>query len=59
MWTIYATPPVSPWTTGWDFRPDYFPRTVAGKAYAQQIADEAKKKGGTNVRVEKSKGKRS
>lgn len=39
----------------WDFRHDYFPRKIACKKEALELAREAKEKGGTSIRVEKVK----
>jgi hypothetical protein len=40
---------------GWDFRGDFFPRKVYYKKDALALAQEAKAKGGSGVKVEKVK----
>ena len=37
----------------WDFRKDFFPRRTWYKSEALALADEARGKGGVNVRVER------
>lgn len=54
MWTVYATPPTNLWN-GWSFRDGFFPRTVYGKVHAERLAEEARREGATDVRVEKAK----
>jgi len=51
MWVVHAIPPPQ----GWVFPNGYFPRTFALKKSAQERADEAKRAGGLDVRVEKVK----
>lgn len=58
-WIVYATPPAEPWKTGWDYGHGYFPRKNHYKKDAQELAEEAIKKGGLNVRVENTNKKGS
>ncbi len=41
--------------TGWDFRSDFFPRKLFYKKDAKELAEEAKKKGGKDISIEKVK----
>ena len=54
-WIVHATPPAEPWKTGWDFRHGYFPRKHHYKKDAKELAEEAVRKGGLNVRIENAK----
>lgn len=54
MWVVNAKP--GSIKGEWDFRHDFFPRKVAYKKDALELAEEARKKGGTSVTVEKVKG---
>lgn len=54
-WIVHAKAPFRGGMKGWDFRADFFPRKVAYKKDALELAQEAKQKGGTDVRLEKSK----
>ena len=55
MWIVKADRP--PTDDGaeprWDFRKDFFPRRTRYKSEALALADEARGKGGVNVRVER------
>ena len=54
MYLVHAERPKS-LINRWDFRGDFFPRKVAYKKDALELAREAKGKGGTSIRVEKVK----
>ena len=53
MWVVYATPPSLNENKPWDFRDAYFPRHIYYKKDALILAQEAKDKGGKDVRIEK------
>lgn len=53
MWIVYANPPSVFNNKGWDFRAGFFPRKVAYKKDAKELADEATRKGGINVSIAK------
>lgn len=55
MWIVHANPPKNFLNSKWDFRHNYFPRKFAYKKDAIEAAQEAKNKGGTEVRIEKAK----
>ena len=55
MYLVHATPPHPLSNKGWDFRADYFPRKIRYKKDALALAQEAKSKGGSNVKLEKIK----
>ena len=53
MWIVNANAPPALANTGWDFRSGFFPRRVRYKKDAEELAKEAKAKGGLNVTVTK------
>ena len=55
MYLVHATAPFRGGNKGWDFKGNYFPRQVRYKREALALAQEAKAKGGTNVKLEKVK----
>lgn len=55
MYLVHAKAPGALAHTGWDFRSGFFPRKVRLKKDAKELAEEAKKKGGIDVRIEKIK----
>ena len=55
MYLVHATAPIHSENKGWDFRGDFFPRKVYYKKDAKELAEEAKQKGGKDVRIEKIK----
>ena len=61
MWIIHVTPPPDgrdPSLPGWYFRPGFFPREVRYLTMAKELAVDARRRGGTDVRVEKVVGRR-
>jgi hypothetical protein len=55
MYLVHATPPSKMLNKGWTFKPGHFPRKVHYKNEALALAQEAKAKGATNVKLEKIK----
>lgn len=55
MYLVHATAPSRGGNKGWDFKGDHFPRKIKYKKDALALAQEAKAKGGTNVKLEKVK----
>lgn len=55
MYLVHATAPFRGGVKGWDFQHGYFPRKIYYKKDALALAQEAKAKGGTNVKLEKVK----
>jgi hypothetical protein len=43
-------------TEGWDYEPNYFPRTFPYKDDAETCAEEARRKGGRNISTVKENG---
>jgi hypothetical protein len=52
-WYVLAEAPPALAMTGWDFPFGFFPRGHYYKRDAEEQAEEAKRKGGKNVRVER------
>lgn len=55
MYQVNAKAPSVFSNTGWDFRSDFFPRKLSYKKDAKELAEEAKKKGGKDISIEKIK----
>lgn len=53
MWKVTLITPTFLANKGWDFKPEHFPRIMAYKKDAIELAKEATRKGATNVKVEK------
>ena len=51
MWIVNAIAPGPMANTGWDFRFGFFPREVAYKRDAEELAAEARSKGGIDVSI--------